>query len=194
MWPAPLALFLLRCLFPALNHGQPPAPAAPQPQTPAFLRLLPSEMASREGKTQTTCSSHGSKGIWVGNDHVKSSPTVTARWIEPSHTQTSRASWSLGPNPIASTQCWAPSGLLQSQQEFVRSLAANVCLWSFTGRARVPEIEGPSAYRGRCCHCLQRGCDARGARPEPAAFCSLPWHVAALPVPAGFCLVSVCLG
>lgn len=32
----------------------------------------------------------------------------------------------------------------------MRSLAANVCLWSFTGRARVPGIEGSSAYRGSC--------------------------------------------
>lgn len=172
----------------------PCSPSAPNPcfpEAPAWL--LPSEMASREGKAQTTCSSHGSKGIWAGNDHVKSS-LVTARWIEPSHTQTSWASWRLGPNPITPTRCWAPSGPLQPQQEFVRSLAANVCLWSFTGRARVPEIEGSSAYRGSCCHSLQRGCNARGAHLEPAAFCSLPWHVAALPVPAGFCLVSVCLG
>lgn len=124
-------------------HCSPSAPNPCFPEAPAWL--LPSQMAFREGKGLTTCSSHGSKGICAGNAHVKSSPAHTGRSIEPSPAQRSQASRRLGPNPITPTQCWAPSGPLQSQQELVRSLAANVCLWSFTGRARVPGIEGPSA-------------------------------------------------
>lgn len=151
-------------------------------------------MAFREGKAQTTCSSHGPKGIWAGNDHVKSSPAVTARWIKPSHAQTSWASWRLGPNPITSTRCWAPLGPLLPQQEFVRSLTANVCLWSFPGRSRVPEIEGSSAYGGSFLPLPPAWLPCPWSPPGACCLCSLPWHVAALPAPAGFCLVSVCLG
>lgn len=75
-----------------------------------------------------TCSSHGPKEIRAGTDCLKSDPAVTAGrmlpCLEPSDAPASQAGQRLGPNPTASTRCWAPSAPLPSQRGSARPLAA----------------------------------------------------------------------